>query len=109
MQEEEHRDQALMALVNKLPSYLLSMALDATHTIEKQEYRAQSLTVLASQLVNDPNRFVLWKNLLHFLAYRTRSNLLSDVAALTPVLAAFGDEAMAENAQAIQDVAKWWS
>jgi hypothetical protein len=40
---------------------------------------------------------------------RSRSELLADLAALAPVIAALGGpEAIAETCRAIEDVGRWW-
>ncbi len=108
IKNEESRANALMALADKLPE-VLPKALEAAQAIEDESYRVQALTALALHLVNAPNRFNLWKDLLHFLSYRTRPDLLSDITALIPVIFALGDKAAAtEMTQVIQNVAKWW-
>ncbi|MEW6498667.1 MAG: hypothetical protein AB1589_40135, partial [Cyanobacteriota bacterium] len=110
IQDERSHDEALMALAGKLAPDLLPKALEAAQAIQDEEYRAKALTALAFHLVNTSNRFNLWKDLLHFLSYRTRQDLVSDLAAFTPVIIALGGEAAAaETAQAIQDVSRWWS
>ena len=107
---EFFRADALTALVDKLTPELLPKALDAARTLQNKGYRALALMALAFPLVNTSNRFNLWKDLLHFLSYRTRQDLLTDLAGLTSVIIALGSEAAAaETAQAIQDVSRWWS
>jgi uncharacterized protein (UPF0261 family) len=109
IEQEAYRAQALTVLADKLTPELLPKALEAAQAIEHKSDRAQALTALALQLVNAPNCFNLWKDLLHFLSYRTRPNLLSDITALIPVIFSLGGKAAAtEMTQAIQNVAKWW-
>jgi ribosomal 50S subunit-associated protein YjgA (DUF615 family) len=107
--QKHNRIGILIALRDKLPQNLLLEALDAVQVMQDASSRAKALNVLTFHLVNVTDGFNLWKNLLNFLSYRTRANLLSDVAALTPVIAALGGEAAtAKTAQAIQDVSRWW-
>ncbi|MBD2065975.1 hypothetical protein H6F93_00205, partial [Leptolyngbya sp. FACHB-671] len=110
IESESSRAQALTALAEKLTPDLLPKALEAAQAIEYEYYRVRALTALALHLVNAPNCFNLWKDLLHFLSYRTRPDLLSDITALMPVIFSLGGKAAAtEITQAIQNVAKWWS
>ena len=109
IEQEAYRAQALTVLADKLTPELLPKALEAAQAIEHESARAEALTALALHLVNAPNCFNLWKDLLHFLSYRTRPNLLSDITALIPVIFSLGGKAAAtEMTQAIQNVAKWW-
>ncbi|MEW6499447.1 MAG: hypothetical protein AB1589_44320, partial [Cyanobacteriota bacterium] len=108
IQDDSERARVLTALVNKLPE-LLPQALEAAQTIQDDSERARVLTALTLHLIHTSNCFNLWKDLLHLLSYRTRSHLLSDIAALIPVIFTLGGETAAtEVTQAIQDVAKWW-
>jgi hypothetical protein len=51
----------------------------------------------------------LWYATLQLSATRFRKDLLADLRALVPVLAALGgDQAVAETCRAIQDVGRWW-
>ena len=103
------RAHALTALANQLPPELLLKALSAAQSIKDVSIRTDVLTVLSVPLLKVPDRFAVWKDLLHFLSYRTRPDLLSDMTALTPMIIALGGEAAAaETAQAIQDVSRWW-
>jgi hypothetical protein len=86
--------------------------LAAARGIEVQrERRADALRALTSNLVQLPEATLssLWTETLHDLARRTRAELLSDLSALSPVIAALGrEEATAETFRAIQDVGRWW-
>lgn len=63
------------------------------------EWRAAGLFV--------PSRPDLW--MAQILTRRIRKALLSDLAALEPVIATLGGaEAVAETCRAIQDVGRWW-
>ena len=53
--------------------------------------------------------YSLWREILPILAAHTRSDLLSDLHTLTPVIATLGGaEAVEETFHAIQDVSRWW-
>jgi hypothetical protein len=50
-----------------------------------------------------------WQETLPILAIRTRKDLLADLRALSPIIAALGGaEAVVETFHAIQDVGRWW-
>ena len=71
------------------------------------------LAALAPHLVNlSPGTlYPLWYATLQLAATRTRKDLLIDLRALVPVLAALGGAeavAVAETFRAIQDVGQWW-
>jgi hypothetical protein len=105
----EFLGQALTWLADKLTPNLLPEVLKTVQSIEYEQDRAKALTALVPCLVNTADCFDLWKDLLHTLSYRTRPHILTDLITLTPVLLALGGEdALAETAKAIQDVARWW-
>ena len=53
--------------------------------------------------------YPLWNATLQLAATHTCADLLSDLRALVPVLAARGGaEAVAETCRAIRDVGRWW-
>lgn len=53
--------------------------------------------------------YPLWCETLHILASRTRGNVLLDIQALAPVIAALGGkEALFATAQAIIEVGRWF-
>jgi hypothetical protein len=109
IKNESDRAWALTALADKLPE-VLPKALEAALAIKDVSLRAWAFKALALHLVNAPNCFNLWKDLLHFLSYQTRPDLLSDITALIPIIFSLGGKAAAtEMTQAIQNVAKWWS
>ncbi|OUL23253.1 hypothetical protein BV378_21420, partial [Nostoc sp. RF31YmG] len=97
------------ALAEKLLE-LLPEAL-AADAFEDKLDRADALSALASGLSKMPNAklFLLWQDTVDELSVRTRSDLLSDIKALFPVIFALGGEAAtAELAHAIVDVGRWW-
>jgi hypothetical protein len=109
IQNVEFRAHALIRLVDKLPE-ALPKALEAAQSIQYESSRAEALTVLVFHLVNASDRFTIWTDLVYSLSQRTRSSLLSDLESLIPVLNTLGRKAaIADTAQAIQDVSLWWS
>ncbi|RME77121.1 MAG: hypothetical protein D6784_04300 [Chloroflexi bacterium] len=73
--------------------------------------RARALAGLAPRLarLERPTLYPLWADTLPVLAGRIREDLLADIRALEPVIAALGGaEAVAETCRAIQDVGRWW-
>ena len=89
----------------------LREALGAARVVEGKRWRAEVLAELASHLaqLSCQHLYPLWQATLPILATRTRKNLLSDLLALIPVIAALGgEEAIAETFYAIQDVGRWW-
>ncbi len=110
IQHEYYRAKAFMALTDELTPETLPQALETAQATESEYYRAPALTALASHLinVNDSDCFSLWKGSMHFLSYRTRPDLLSDMAALAPVIFALSGAKPIQVMEAIQDVARWW-
>ena len=108
VQKERCRAHMLTVLADTLTPELLPEAVETAQEIQDASYRARALTALALPLVHASNCFELLKNLIHFLSDRNRSELLSDLTALTPVISASGEDAIAATAQAIEDVSRWW-
>ncbi len=107
----KHRARALAGLAPHLPEALLAEALAAAREIEREDRRAEALAGLAPHLARLPREQLspLWRETLHILAARTRQDLLADLRALGPVVAALGGaEAVAGTFRAIQDVGRWW-
>ncbi|MFN3374162.1 MAG: hypothetical protein ACK44M_11400, partial [Chloroflexus sp.] len=105
------RAEALGALAPHLPAGLLGEALAAARAIEDAEKCAEALGALAPHLAELPRAqlYKSWAETLPILAQRRRRDLLADLRALTPVIAALGGEkAVAEAARAIADVGQWW-
>lgn len=89
---------------------LLFEALKKTCSLEDAHERHETLSTLAPHLAQLPTEHLYhtWTTTLHVLSTRTRSNLLSDIHALLPVIDALGGAtALTETAQAIMDVG-WW-
>ena len=110
----------LARLVPHLPEevqdQVLQEALAAARGTQYKWQRAYVLKELADCLARRPRQelFRLWLgerkgiNLRHFLARRTREDLLSDLGALTPIIVAMGGEkAIEETFRAIRDVGRW--
>ena len=115
IEDEWHRSPALAALAPHLGpterDRALGEALEAARAIGNEGSRSQALAALAPQLaeLTPATLSPLWSRTLRLLATRTRRDLLRDLIALVPVLAALGGaEAAAETFRAIQDVGRWW-
>jgi len=83
----------------------------AWREISWESDRSKALAGLAPHLVKFSYTalFSLWNETLRFLSTRRRRDLLSDIRALAPVVAALGGgEAVLETVDAIQDVCRWW-
>jgi len=114
---EEYRAKVLSTLAPYLSQPLkeeaLEESLEIIRTIELGSgwNRSWLLTPLARHLAQLPMAilYLLWRETSHILAARTRRQLLADIRALEPVIAALGgSEAVAESAQAMLDVRRWW-
>jgi hypothetical protein len=105
------RVEALTGLIPHLPEALLGEALAAAREIGDTDGRAKVLAGLPPHLARLPRQrlYPLWRETLPILAARTRKDLLADLHALGPVIAALGgEEGVAETFRAIQDVGRWW-
>ena len=107
--DEKELAKILAALANKLTPDLVPQALEVARSLHNESARNIALKAVIPQLKKVLNRFELWKDLLHFMASRTRQELLSTMALLTPELLDLGGKgAAAESTQSIQDITKWW-
>jgi hypothetical protein len=89
----------------------LQQALTVARGIGEEWCRPETLADLAPYLAElAPTTLCsLWCETLPVLSTRTRTDLLADLCALAPVVAALGGaQAMAETFRAIQDVGRWW-
>jgi hypothetical protein len=105
------RAHVLATLAPHLPEPLLREALAAARTLGDADLRARALTALAPQLATLSQALLhpLWTETLHTFSIRTRRYLLADLQVFIPVIFALGGiQAVAETAQAIQDVGRWW-
>jgi hypothetical protein len=109
---EGHRASALEALATRLAQAgRLELAVQAAGGIGHEWYRARALKAVATRLLALPPAEVLplWVETLRLCATRSRRDLLADLAALAPVIAALGGpEAIEETCRAIEDVGRWW-
>lgn len=79
--------------------------------IETASERHVALSALAVRLMElrCDDLYPLWSKASHRLARRNRANLLSDLAAVAPVIKAIGGHlALAETIVAVRDVGRWW-
>lgn len=115
IKDENNQAKALIGLTPYLPSServeILQKAPSLLSTIRDEKERVEALAKLAScrpKLTNDL-LYPLWRETLPVLARRARWDLLNDLHALPPVIAALGGaEAIEETFHAIQDVGRWW-
>ena len=80
--------------------------------IEDCKKRAEALVELVPCLIELSPAMLcpLWREALHTLANRTRGDLLSDIRALAPVLAALGGQEVIEQTfYAIRRTGRWFS
>ena len=90
----------------------LNEALRRARAVEGYGSRERALAPLVPHLGTLPvgQMYDLWCETLHALAQRSRDDILSDLALLTPVLLALGGEtALTETAEAIIEVGRWFS
>jgi hypothetical protein len=90
---------------------VLHEALDVARAIGAEERRAEVLAVLAPHLakITRETLYPLWNATLQLSVTRSRTDLMTDLTALIPVITALGGvEAIAETCRAIKDVGRWW-
>ena len=121
IRHEGYRVEALSGLVPYLPqadrTVVLEEALEAaqklrvTTTWPFDSPLATALASLAPYLAELPltTLYSFWRETLHILTTCTRSDLLSNLRALAPVIVKLGgEEAIAKTFHAIKDVSRWW-
>jgi hypothetical protein len=115
IEDEYARAQGLAGLAPHLPEPFrreaLKKALGAAKEIQYMDARARALGALVPFLTRLPRTslYSLWCETLSDLARRTRQDILSDLRALAPVIAALGgQEAVAETFRTIQSTGRWW-
>lgn len=102
--------KVLIGLAPQLPENLLSKAITAAFALQDEYCRAQALGELMSQLNPAFINFSLWCEILHTLAHQSRQDLLANIPKFSPVIINLGGiQALAETAQAIQDVGRQWT
>ena len=110
----DESDRTLMpaALVSRLADLgRVEQALEVARGIGDSKERARALAALAPKLAKLIRAQVLplWEETLRFSSTHSRADLLADLDALAPIIAALGGaEAICESCLAIQDVGRWW-
>ena len=110
--EDYRRAEVLVELVPRLGELGYGdEALETARAMADEDRRAEALAGLAPHVKQLPvvRLYFLWNETLHILAIRTRSNLLSDIQALVPLIVALGEkDALVATMQAIIEVGKWF-
>jgi hypothetical protein len=103
---------AVMAeLARHQPDELFAEALAAAQRVDDREQRAGMLATLADPLARlaPARQLEAWSEVLAGSARRVRADLLADIRALAPALAALaGPPGGTEAASAIEDAGRWW-
>ncbi|AKJ39120.1 MULTISPECIES: hypothetical protein [Methanosarcina] len=89
----------------------MEKALEIASNIRSDSYRAKALCFILSLMRNSPvnKLYFLWRRVIQILKEGTRSNLLSNIITLIPVINDLGeDETLFEISQAIIDVSYWF-
>jgi hypothetical protein len=90
-------------------TYLETLLAASTIDTEALRHDLFQQILSESKMVNVEFRNNLWVDLLQRLAVRVRSELLSDLSDIMPLIARSGDAtAVSETFRAIQDVTNWW-
>lgn len=112
MDNERDRAGAVSGLAPRLAELGYAQeALETVLQIESESSRKDALLRVVPYLLKLPRVTLcsLWRETLRNLARRTRSDLLSDLCGLAPIIAKLGGkEAIIGTFQAIQDVGSWW-
>jgi phosphoribosyl-ATP pyrophosphohydrolase len=109
--DDRQRAATVSRLVRHLPPALLERALETAIAIANWPARRGVLAELSSRLVELPAVTLapLWFRALKASAARSRPDLLADLQALGPVIAALGGAgAIDETVRAIYDTGRWW-
>ena len=108
---EGARAKALAGLTPHLPESLLGEALEAARAIGDEGDRAKALAALANHVKKLPlsTLYPLWCKALHALGGGIRSDLLSGINNLMPVITILGQKSVAEEIMHnIKDTGQWW-
>jgi hypothetical protein len=112
IQDEFFRAYALSALAANFPSpELYKEALSTALAIQSESSRTKVLNILIPQSATFPTsqQFTIWQEVLNQGSQRKRPDLLSDLAALVPLIDNLGGkESGVAVAKSIQQVSKWW-
>lgn len=90
---------------------LLENILNLTMQINYTSYRVRVLEAFFKPIekMNLPDSYLIWKKFLDVATKYTRNELLSDLAALSPLISILGSkEALQEAFTVTKDVARWW-
>jgi len=110
IQDDRWRAIALAGL-SRHGDAILREGLGAAASLDEASWRASSLERLASTVsgLDAEAAHGLWREALAVLARRTREDLLSDLGALSALVARLGGaEAVAGAVDALEDVRRWW-
>jgi hypothetical protein len=86
--------------------------LDVIPFIKNKDLRAQAISAVTPLWLQIPKPFglFLWNEMIRNLAENPRSDLLSDLQALAPIISHLGgNKALKESLKAIHDVTRWWN
>jgi hypothetical protein len=111
IKDEEDRSKILSALASEIPEDLLSLAFKLTSEIKCETYRRDVLAKLATRLITTEfdQMYQIWLATIQTSTSRTRKDLLSDISAMTPVIATLGGaDAIRETHKAVIDIDRWW-
>ena len=115
IQYDYDRVSALSALVPHLDGQrkeeLMEKALEIALNIQSDSDRAKALCFILSLMRNSPvnKLYFWWRRVIQILKEGTRSNLLSNIITLIPVMNDLGgDETLFEISRAIIDVSNWF-
>lgn len=102
-------------LLDVFPSQLLDShdamsALVLARSSNNTELRATTLSKITPYLaqISVEELYPLWSDTLHILGQRSRTDLMTDLHTLEPMLSALEYTSVDRIAEAIQQVGRWW-
>mgnify|MGYP001795022324 FL=1 len=111
IKDDSYRAAALQVLAPYLPEKLIKKALDIACSIQDEHHRAEALSGLIPRLKTIETNFIVWKEILHLLAYGDRELFLTDIPNLAPAIISLsgGDKkALQLVVGAMRDVCRQW-
>ncbi|AKB49896.1 regulatory protein [Methanosarcina barkeri str. Wiesmoor] len=115
IQSDYSRSSALSSLVPHFDGHrkaeFMEKALEIASNIQSDYSRAKALCFILSLMRNSPvnKLYFLWRRIIQILKEDTRSNLLSNIITLIPIMNDLGgDETLFEISRAIIDVSNWF-